>query len=116
MHAPQLRDTPPSGRARELVTRPFDMQRQVYNQSHPDIPRFLERIRAVMDEYPGRFTVAEVGGPEPLAELKAFTAQGKRLDSAYNFAFLSAPRPTAALVQESPENWREVGRATWREG
>lgn len=113
MHDPQLRDNPPSGRARELVTRPFDMQRQVYNQSHPDIPRFLERIRAVMDEYPGRFTVAEVGGPEPLAEMKAFTAQGKRLDSAYNFDFLYAPRLTAALVKESLAHWTGEAGEGW---
>ncbi|WP_017664745.1 alpha-amylase family glycosyl hydrolase [Porphyrobacter sp. AAP82] len=105
MHDPELRDNPPSGTPMEQVTRPFDMQIKRYNQSHPDIVAFLERIRQTLDEFPGRFTVAEVGGPEPLAEMKAFTAGGKRLDSAYNFDFLYAPRLTAALVRASLLQW-----------
>lgn len=105
MHDPELRDNPPSGTPMELVTRPFDMQIKQYNQSHPDIVAFLERIRQTLDEFPGRFTVAEVGGPEPLAEMKAFTAGGKRLDSAYNFDFLYAPRLTAPLVRASLSQW-----------
>ena len=105
MHDPQLRDNPPSSLPLELVTRPFDMQRKVFNQSHADIPLFLERVRAVLDGYPGSFTVAEVGGPEPLAEMKAFTADGRRLDSAYNFDFLYAERLTAPLVRQSLAQW-----------
>lgn len=105
MHDPDLRDNPPSGLPMELVTRPFDMQHKVFNQSHGDIPLFLERVRQTLDQYPGRFTVAEVGGPEPLAEMKAFTAGGKRLDSAYNFDFLYAERLTAPLVRRSLEQW-----------
>ncbi|MFZ9395661.1 MAG: alpha-glucosidase [Erythrobacter sp.] len=105
MHDPELRDNPPSGLPLELVTRPFDMQDKVFNQSHPDIPLFLERIRKTLDEFPGRFTVAEVGGAEPLAEMKAFTADGKRLDSAYNFDFLYAEQLTAPLVRKSLEQW-----------
>ena len=105
MHDPELRDNPPSGLPIELVTRPFDMQVKRYNQSHPDIVAFLERIRQTLDEFPGRFTVAEVGGPEPLAEMKAFTEGGKRLDSAYNFDFLYAPRLTAPLVRASLQQW-----------
>jgi len=105
MHDPALRDNPPSGVPMELVTRPFDMQIKRYNQSHPDIVAFLERIRATIEEFPGRFTVAEVGGAEPLAEMKAFTAGGKRLDSAYNFDFLYAPALTAARVRASLAQW-----------
>ncbi len=105
MHDPELRDNPPSGLPLAQVTRPFDMQDKVYNQSHPDIPRFLERIRQTLNEFPGRFTVAEVGGAEPLAEMKAFTEGGKRLDSAYNFDFLYADRLTAPLVRKSLEQW-----------
>ena len=113
MHDPLLRDNPPSGVPIEQVTRPFDMQIKRFNQSHADIPAFLERIRAVMDEYDARFTVAEVGGPDPLAEMKAFTADGKRLDSAYNFDFLYAPELSAALVKKSLENWDGTPGEGW---
>jgi alpha-glucosidase len=113
MHDPNLRDNPPSGTPMELVTRPFDMQVKQYNQSHPDIVAFLERIRSAIDEFPGRFTVAEVGGPEPLAEMKAFTEGGKRLDSAYNFDFLYAQRLTAPLVRASLSQWSGEDGEGW---
>ncbi|WP_379920595.1 alpha-glucosidase [Erythrobacter sp. R86502] len=113
MHDPDLRDNPPSGVTMDAVTRPFDMQVKQYNQSHPDIVAFLERIRATIDEYAGRFTVAEVGGPEPLAEMKAFTEGGKRLDSAYNFDFLYAPRLTAPLVRASLSQWDGTPGEGW---
>jgi alpha-glucosidase len=113
MHDPLLRDNPPSGTPMELVTRPFDMQIKQYNQSHPDITAFLERIRATIDEFPARFTVAEVGGPEPLAEMKAFTEGGKRLDSAYNFDFLYAPCLTAPLVRASLSQWSGADGEGW---
>ncbi len=113
MHDPELRDNPPSGTPMSQVTRPFDMQVKQYNQSHPDIVAFLERIRAALDEFPGRFTVAEVGGPEPLAEMKAFTDGGKRLDSAYNFDFLYAPRLTAPLVRASLSQWDGTPGEGW---
>ncbi|MEM6477020.1 MAG: alpha-amylase family glycosyl hydrolase [Pseudomonadota bacterium] len=113
MHDPEMRDNPPSGVPMDQVTRPFDMQIKRYNQSHSDIPAFLERIRGAIDEYPGQFTVAEVGGPDPLAEMKAFTADRKRLDSAYNFDFLYAPELTAALVKQSLNNWDGAPGEGW---
>ena len=113
MHDPEMRDNPPSGLPLELVTRPFDMQERRYNQSHPDIVAFLERIRATIDEFPSRFTVAEVGGPEPLAEMKAFTQGRKRLDSAYNFDFLYAPQLTASGVRASLAQWSGEDGEGW---
>ena len=113
MHDLELRDNPPSGAPMERVTRPFDMQLHQYNQSHPDIPAFLERIRKTMDEYKARFTVAEVGGPDPLAEMKAFTAENKRLDSAYNFDFLYAPKLTPELVKKSIAQWSGEAGEGW---
>jgi alpha-glucosidase len=89
------------------------MQIKRYNQSHPDITAFLERIRATIDEFPARFTVAEVGGPDPLAEMKAFTEGGKRLDSAYNFDFLYAPCLTAPLVRASLSQWSGADGEGW---
>lgn len=105
MHDPLFRDNPPSGHDISQVTRPFDMQTHVYNQSHEDIPAFLERIRRTIDEYPGRFTVAEVGGPNPLPEMKAFTSGDIRLNSAYNFEFLYAEKITAEQVKSSLRQW-----------
>ncbi|MEO1324225.1 MAG: alpha-glucosidase [Pseudomonadota bacterium] len=113
MHDQELRDNPSSNAPLEDVTRPFDMQIKQFNQSHADIPAFIERIRATIEEYPDRFTVAEVGGPEPLAEMKAFTADGKRLDSAYNFDFLYASDLTAERIKDSLRNWEGSPGEGW---
>jgi alpha-glucosidase len=112
MHDPELRDNPPAP-AGGKRTRPFDFQQHIYNQSHPDIVRFVERLRGVIDSYRDRFTLAEVGGEHALAEMHAFTTQG-RLNSAYGFDFLYADRLTPELVARVAKDWPEgAGWPTW---
>jgi alpha-glucosidase len=113
MHDPELRDNPPapSGGKR---TRPFDFQQHLYNQSHPDIVKFLERLRTLTDGYGGRFTLAEVGGEHPLDEMRAFTAGDARLNSAYGFDFLYADKLTPELVARVVKDWPEgMGWPSW---
>jgi alpha-glucosidase len=105
MHDPLLRDNPPVTDSLGPRTRPFEFQHHLYNQSHPDIPLFLERLREAIDAYPGRFTVAEVGGEQADREMKLFTQGGRRLDSAYGFNFLYAQTLTPELVHASMGIW-----------
>jgi alpha-glucosidase len=113
MHDPDLRDNPPAPNGGRR-TRPFDFQQHLYNQSHPDIVKFLERLRRVTDRYGDRFTLAEVGGDQPLAEMRAFTEGGRRLNSAYGFDFLYADTLTPQLVARVAEEWPEnAGWPTW---
>ncbi len=105
MHDPEFRDNPPAPDSNTPRTRPFDFQLHIYNQSHADIPPFLERLRGVFDEYPDRFTVAEVGGADADREMKLFTAGNNRLNTAYGFDFLYAAQLTASAVREALENW-----------
>ena len=111
MHDPEFRDNPPAPDDGKPRTRPFDFQLHLYNQSHAGIPQFLERLRAVFDEYPDRFTVAEVGGADADREMKLFTAGNNRLNTAYGFDFLYAPRLTAAAVRAALQNW--PAEASW---
>ena len=112
MHDPQLRDNPPAAEGGKR-TRPFDFQQHLYNQSHADIVKFLERLRALTDRYRGCFTLAEVGGDDALGEMRAFTA-GERLNSAYGFNFLYADDLTPQLVARVAEDWPEgAGWPTW---
>ncbi len=116
MHDPDLKDNPPAPAGNGMRTRPFDFQLKVHNQSHPDIPVFIERIRALTDSYPNRFTVAEVGGNEPDREMKAFTAGNTHFNSAYGFNFLYAEQLTPVLVREALEAWpdqEDIGWPTW---
>ncbi|MFL6735625.1 MAG: alpha-amylase family glycosyl hydrolase [Sphingomonas sp.] len=113
MHDPELRDNPPAP-ARGKRTRPFDFQQHLYNQSHPDIVKFLERLRHVIDSYGDRFTLAEVGGEQSLAEMQAFTQGNRRLNSAYGFDFLYAEALTPQLVARVAHDWPEsAGWPTW---
>ena len=113
MHDPQLRDNPPAPPTDRARTRPFDFQRKIHNMSHPDIPGFIERIRAVTDEYDAVFTVAEVGGDEAEAEMKAFTHGDTRLNSAYGFNFLYADRLTPGLVCAALAEWPDEDGMGW---
>ncbi len=116
MHDPLLRDNPPAPDDGSVRTRPFDFQIRKYSQSHPDISLFLEKVRAVFDGYPDRFTVAEVGGAESEREMHAFTQGEKHLNTAYGFDFLYAPRLTAPLLREAMEKWPDgpgIGWPSW---
>jgi len=113
MHDPALRDNPPAPASDAVRARPFDYQRHIHNQGHPDIPAFLERLRALTDEYGARFTVAEVAGPRPERAMHAFTAGEQRLNSAYGFNFLYADRLTPALVAEALGQWPAAPGAGW---
>ena len=113
MHDPELRDNPPAPTGNGIRTRPFDFQLKQFNQSHPDIPRFIERIRKLTDQYPGTFTVAEVGGAEPDREMKSFTEGDQHFNSAYGFDFLYAEKLTPSLVRKALENWPSTPGTGW---
>ncbi|MBN8815171.1 MAG: alpha glucosidase [Sphingomonas sp.] len=111
MHDPALTDNPPAPPGPR--TRPFDFQLHIHNQSQPEIPLFLERLRSLLDGYGATFTVAEVGGAHPEAEMHAFTEGDRRLNSAYGFNFLYADRLTPALVRDALAQWPQTPGTGW---
>ena len=113
MFDPALTDNPPAPADGTPRSRPFDFQLHRFNQSHAGIPAFLERVRVEFDRYGDRFTVAEVGGADGPREMKLFTADGKRLDSAYGFDFLYAPALTPAVVRAAIEGWPDTPATGW---
>jgi alpha-glucosidase len=113
MHNRQLTDNPPAPPSNKVRTRSFDFQLHIHNQSQPEIPHFIERIRALTDQYPGRFTLAEVGGDDYGREMKAFTAGDTHFNSAYGFNFLYADILTPALVREALESWPDTPGIGW---
>ncbi|MFA6219430.1 MAG: alpha-amylase family glycosyl hydrolase [Erythrobacter sp.] len=116
MHDPQLRDNPPAPASERPRSRPFDFQLKKYNQSHPDIPAFIARIRELTDEYEAVFTVAEVGGDEAESEMKAFTAGETHLNSAYGFNFLYAEKLSPGAICAALAQWPDeegIGWPSW---
>jgi alpha-glucosidase len=89
LHDLFLRDNPPAPPRAEGVPVPaklFGMQHHVHDMLHPDIETLLQRIRGLMDRYPGRATLGEVSSqPGAFTRIAAYTA-GRRLDMAYTLS------------------------------
>ena len=113
MHDPAFRDNPPAPCNGKPRTRPFDYQLRVHNQSHPEIPAFIRRIRALTDRYDATFTVAEVGGEGVEEEMRAFTAGNAHLNSTYGFDFLYADALTPELVCKAITQWPDAPDGNW---
>jgi len=113
MHDPHLTDNPPSPANGKTRSRPVDFQQPCNNKSHPDIVRFIERVRALTDTYGERFTVAEVGGQDSEPAMKSFTAGANRFHTAYGFNFLYADALSPQLVRSATEAWPADGSSGW---
>jgi alpha-glucosidase len=113
MHDRQLRDNPPALPVGRPPRRSADFQQALHNRSQPEMIPFLERIRALADEYGGRFMVAEIGGEGVEADLPAYTQGTRRLHTAYGFNFLYADRLTPALVRQAMDAWPDAPGAGW---
>lgn len=111
-HDPQLRDNPPAP-PDQRGDSPVLMQQHVYTMDQPESLAFLQRLRQLMDAYPGRMTVGEIGGADALATMQAYTRDASALNTAYSFAFLGA-RPDAATVARQLAPWAEgAGWPSW---
>lgn len=104
MHDLKLRDNPPETKPGPR-TRPFDFQRRLYNQGHPDIPGFIDRLQGAINDHGDHFTVAEVGGEDADREMKLFTRPPHRLNTAYGFTYLYAPTLSAEVVRAAIAEW-----------
>jgi alpha-glucosidase len=113
MHNPLLTDNPPAPPSNKAYSRPFDFQQHIHNQSQPQIPVFIERVRDLADRFPGCFTLAEVGGDNHGDELKSYTEGERRFNSAYGFNFLHAGNLTPDLVRDALEQWPNRAGVGW---
>ncbi|MFT3905855.1 MAG: alpha-amylase family glycosyl hydrolase [Steroidobacteraceae bacterium] len=113
MHDLQLRDNPAAPASAKPRTRSSDFQQPLYNKSQPGVTEFIQRVRALTDRYPDRFTVAEVGGENAEEEMQRFTAGTRHFHTAYGFNFLYADRLTPELVRQALQRWPAEGTRTW---
>jgi len=86
-HSPSLADNPPAPPG-PIPTKPFAMQLHQHDLMHGDTLGFLERIRKLMNAYPGTATLGELSSQEgAFARVRAYT-QPHRLDMAYTLKFM----------------------------
>jgi alpha-glucosidase len=96
-HDRALRDNPalPPGAAGDS---PVLMQRHQFNANQPETLPFLERLRELLDRYPDRMAVAEIGGADGVQRMIEYTQGNRRLHTAYSFALLGDRRDAAYVA------------------
>lgn len=90
-HDQQLRSNPPAQRGPQVMaTDLYGMQDNIYNKTRPENLGFLERLRALTDQYDDIMMVGEVGemGHKSIEIMGKYTAGTNRLHMAYSFAML----------------------------
>ena len=110
-----LRDNPPSGSG--ILSRPYFMQKHLYDRDQGETFAFAARLRALTDEKPSplgtrRFLLAELAADDPEAAIADYTAGEDRFHTAYAFRFLAKPfgvevirQGVEALLARAPDAW-----------
>jgi alpha-glucosidase len=92
-HDQQLRSNPPRGRPdgedpAVSEVNPYGWQWHKYDKSQPENLVFLQRLRALLDQYPNTTMVGEIGDDDGLARVAEYTRGGDKLHMAYCFDLL----------------------------
>ena len=75
---------------------PYNHQEHLYSKNQPENLAFLERFRALLDEYGGTTSVGEVGDAQRGLEIMGDYTRGEnRVHMCYAFEFLSGVEPSA---------------------
>jgi alpha-glucosidase len=118
-HDQELRDNPPlpmDQRNSSIAPQvnPYNHQNHLYSKSQPENLAFLERLRALTDQYDARACLGEVGDAQRgLQIMGQYTEGDKRMHMCYAFEFLEGRRATAGWVKEvfdrlaaeAPDGW-----------
>jgi alpha-glucosidase len=118
-HDKELRDNPPHQPDSEEAgldapdVNPYGMQSHLYDKTQPENIEFLKRFRALLDQYPNRTTVGEVGdGARSLKTVAAYTSGGDKLHMCYTFDLLG-PDFTPSHIRHCVESFHKQVRDGW---
>jgi alpha-glucosidase len=113
MYDKQLRDNPPRSDLPRKYKRPALMQKPIYSMSQPGMPELLKQFRQVLDQYGVIFTVAEVGGEDPVTTMKSYVSDHDKLSTAYSFEFLGMQTPSADNLKNVLGRWSNHVNEGW---
>ncbi|MBV8621199.1 MAG: alpha glucosidase [Curvibacter sp.] len=115
-HDAQLRSNPGRGGATDdpalNPVNPYGWQYHRYDKSQPENLGFLQRLRRLLDEYPGTTSVGEIGDDQTLERIAEYTGGGDKLHMAYGFDLLGAPHD-APYLHGVIERFGRVVRDGW---
>ncbi|WP_136683292.1 alpha-glucosidase [Falsirhodobacter xinxiangensis] len=111
-HDAKLRSNPPLA-LNAVPVNPYDMQDHLYSKTQPENLAFLERLRALTDEFPNRMMVGEVGDAQRAVEVMGeYTSGQHRLHMAYSFEMLGDHynaaffrRAIEGFFKGAPDGW-----------
>lgn len=88
-HNKTLQDNPPKSHTENDCIQyeglwPYKMQHHVHDKSQPENIAFIERLRALTDQYDNRFMVGEIGDDTPFDLAAEYTRGDKRIHTAYS--------------------------------
>ncbi|WP_256777529.1 MULTISPECIES: alpha-glucosidase family protein [unclassified Stenotrophomonas] len=91
-HDAQLRDNPAKPADKRVgrgfsADNPYAYQYHYYNNTQPENIGFIERLRGLLDAYPGTVSLGEISAEDSLATTAEYTAPG-RLHMGYSFELL----------------------------
>ena len=116
-HDKQLRDNPgrgmPDGSDPAVSpVNPYAWQWHRFDKSQPENLAFLQRLRALLDEYPDTTMVGEIGDDDGLARVAEYTGGGDKLHMAYCFDMLVEPH-SASFLHGVFTRFNEVVGSGW---
>ncbi len=118
-HSRTLKDNPPLPPAERNnsiapTVNPYNHQDHLYDKSQPENLAFLERFRALLDEYPAKAAVGEVGDAQRGLQILAdYTAGDKRVHMCYSFDFLGPEKLDARRVRSVIETFQQAAPDGW---
>jgi len=119
MHDKELRSNPalPKDQRNSNIApsvNPYNHQEHLYSKNQPENLEFLARFRALLDEYPAKTAVGEVGDAQRGLEiLGQYTAGNTGVHMCYAFEFLAKDPLTAARVAEVFAKVDDVAADGW---
>jgi alpha-glucosidase len=118
-HDKELRDNPPHAPDSEEAgldapdVNPYGMQSHLYDKTQPENIEFLKRFRALLEQYPDRTTVGEVGdGARSLKTVAAYTSDGDKLHMCYTFDLLG-PDFTPSHIRHCVDSFQRQVKDGW---
>ena len=117
VHDQELRNNPPVTAHESTIApqvNPYTWQEHEFSKSRPENVAFIEKFRAVMDEYQDIAAVGEVGDDQKGIQIQAeYTAGTNRLQMCYGFEFLSQPFPTGERISKVMTDFMEGAAESW---
>lgn len=118
-HDKQLRDNPglPMEQRNASIApmvNPYNHQDHLFSKSQPENIAFLERLRALTDEYEGRACLGEVGDAQRGLEIMGeYTTGDKRMHMCYAFEFLEKRALTATYAKQVFDQLEDKAGDAW---